>query len=86
MSLERDAYINELYLLSRVNIEQWNKFVEAYRIYALPHVEQMLGAPSDEIKMAVGRVREALFRLDEMQKIEELYAKIREKKDGPRRT
>lgn len=86
MSLERDAYINEMYLLSRVNIEQWNKFVEAYRVHALQHVEQMLGAPTSELHVAVGRVREALFRLEEMQNIDDLYKKVREKKDGPRRT
>jgi hypothetical protein len=84
MSVTRDNYIEELGKLSRVNIEQWNRFVEAYRVYALELVEGFIGAPASEIGIAVGRARQALQLLDELQRIDELYNKIKSKNDARR--
>lgn len=79
MTAARDAYIKELYLLSRVNIDNWTRFTEAYRQYALEQVEALIGAPSSEIQIAVGRARQVLVILNDMQTIDELFNKIEKK-------
>ena len=81
MSGQRDVYIKEMFALARVNFDQWRRFIEAYRWYSMEQIELMLSAPSGELHVAVGRARQMLLFLDEIQNVEDTYKKIMDKQN-----
>lgn len=77
-SKERDNYIIETFLLSRVNNEQWIKFINVLNAYTREVIETAMSAPPDSIHVSVGRAQQMLSILHDLQGIDVLYKKIKD--------
>jgi len=72
-----EKFIVEAYLLSRVNIAQWDKFMIALKNNTTDLMEAAVMQQSPE---AVGMAKQALIFYQGMANIETTYGKIKDKK------
>jgi hypothetical protein len=69
--------IKEAWALSKVNVEQWNRFLVALDVYTNDRVERALRAPTSELHLTVGIARQALEFSMNMRGLDEAHDKLR---------
>jgi hypothetical protein len=69
--------IKEAYTLSKLNVEQWQKFLTALDLYTRHRVERGVSAPTSELHVTVGMARQALEFISLMRGLDEAYEKLR---------
>jgi hypothetical protein len=69
--------IKQAWALSKINVEQWNKFLVALDDYTWSVTERALRAPISDIHVTVGMASEALEFYQKMKSLDEAYEKLK---------
>jgi hypothetical protein len=70
----------EAYALSKINVEQWKRFLIALESYTWSITERATRAPTTELHVAVGMARQALEFNEKMHVLDTLHEKLMHEK------